>query len=555
MNLKEMRERPVQCLVRVTTNRSVDFVEWLEYHLALGFDGITVFDTGNRSWLDGVCEKYGQKVTVAPRNENWAKKSAIMSAYVSRRHQPVWAVIMDDNDFIWLDVRTYRSIKEVVLNTVPGAEAISVFTKYLSSEKPMIDRVGTQIDCFCHARPNPQGLVAPAAATPNQSLTIVFIPNNTCVPMANAVIPSSPNWVDTLRNRLTVDAYRNYVASKNFEPCVYPVRCYRYELRSKVEMEGRPGTKPVGYTVLDMSMQDARKLFMNIPANPQTETLFAKDKEVVVEAQAPHVPTEIEKIVMEIPLPNGRIENLILRGETVDGIMNAAVAKGYEDTDEHRKAVGQLVQEIRDKIIESSDVYRRVKDMLAVNTPENVMCEQLKIGWVAMKKVLKALPALDIDEYDARKASEAAEAAALEQKAADKIVANDDVAALTAAFDETVNTNKMNADEQAILEEQENERKVKQKNRRKASRKKKSEAAAAAAAKQVLDDSKDSETADATAELDFTLEKVPELEPDDSPRLPVKDEYTLSKDAEETKEPEESTNLLDEVDLSAFMNK
>ena len=539
MNLKEMRERPVQCLVRVTTNRSIDFVEWIEYHLALGFDGITVFDTGNRSWLETVCEKYGQKVTVAPRNENWAKKSAILSAYVSRRSQPVWAVIMDDNDFIWLDVRTYRSIKEVVMGTVPGAEAISIFTKYLSSEKPMIDRVGTQIDCFCHARPNPQGLVAPAAATPNQSLTIVFIPNNTCVPMANAVIPRSLNWVDTLRNKLTVDAYRNYVASKNFEPCVYPVRCYRYELRSKVEMEGRPGTKPVGYSVLDMTMQEARKMFLNIPVNQNTETMFAKDKEIVVEAQAPHVPTEIEKTVMEIPLPNGRIENLILRGENADGVMQAAVAKGYADTDEHREAVGQLVQEIRDKIIESSDVYRRVKEMLAVNTPENVMCAQVKIGWVAMKKVIKALPALDIDEYDARKAREADELDKIDKDAAEKIVSNDDIAALTATFDEKVNSSKMNSEEQYRLEEQENERKAKQKARRKSSKKKKAEAAAA---EPVLDESKNTETAEAAAELDFTLEKVPELES-------AEDKVST------TEEQEESTNLLDEVDLSAFMNK
>ena len=538
MNLKEMRERPVQCLVRVTTNRSVDFVEWLEYHLALGFDGITVFDTGNRAWLDSACEKYGSKVTVAPRNDSWVKKSSILSAYVARRHQPVWAVIMDDNDFIWLDTRTYKSIKEVVMGAVPGAEAISIFTKYLSSEKPMIDRVGTQIDCFCHARPNPQGMVAPAQATPNTSLTIVYIPNNTVTPMANAVIPTTGNWVDTLRNKLTVDLYRGYVAGRNFEPCVYPVRCYRYELRSKVEMEGRPGTKPVGYTVQDLSMQEARRLFLNVPVNENTETLFAKDKEVEYEAPSQHVVTEREKNLMEIPLPNGRIENLILSGGTVETIMESAVSKGYADTVEHRAALASIVQDIRDKIIESSDVYRRVKEMLAVNTPEKVMCDEVHIGWIAMKKVIRALPALDLDEYDARKAK----AAKAEKAAAETIVNNDDIASLTASFDETMNANKTTAEENAVLEEKENERKAKQRNRRKASKKKKAAEAASepaaepdATAEPVLDAPENPKAAEDAAELDLSIEKAPILESDD--------------------ETEETTNLLDDIDLSAFMNK
>ena len=60
----------VNCLVQVKTDNKLDFDEWLTYHLALGFDTIFVCDSGNRAWLDELCEKKGRdKVVLTPRDE------------------------------------------------------------------------------------------------------------------------------------------------------------------------------------------------------------------------------------------------------------------------------------------------------------------------------------------------------------------------------------------------------------------------------------------------------------------------------------------------------
>ena len=40
----------VNCLVQVRTDNRLDFEEWVDYHVALGFDTIFVCDSGNRPY-------------------------------------------------------------------------------------------------------------------------------------------------------------------------------------------------------------------------------------------------------------------------------------------------------------------------------------------------------------------------------------------------------------------------------------------------------------------------------------------------------------------------
>ena len=181
-------------------------------------------------------------------------------------------------------------------------EAISIYVKYLSSEHPMVSRVGTLIDCFQHCRPNPQGKSSPNENTPNTAVTLFHVPNNQFRPLRDPIHPTAPNWTDS-RGVIQNDAkFNSYLLSDTFEPTAYPLRVYKYALKSGVEMDRKPGTKPVGYTVYDPSMQKAREILLHIPMNANTEELFAKDAPVVEAANEKRELTPEEIAENEIPV-------------------------------------------------------------------------------------------------------------------------------------------------------------------------------------------------------------------------------------------------------------
>ena len=104
----------IHCLVQVNGNE-LDFAEWLDYHIALGFDAIFVFNNGNHNWLNAVCERRADKnVVVVPGDEDWSHQSTIIQKFVARRKQPSWAICLSDDEFIWLDPKLYRNIKDFV---------------------------------------------------------------------------------------------------------------------------------------------------------------------------------------------------------------------------------------------------------------------------------------------------------------------------------------------------------------------------------------------------------------------------------------------------------
>ena len=71
----------LNCLLHVFGDRPNEVSEWLDYHLQLGFDLVYVYDSGNRPWLDALCERYGEKVKLMPRAETgWAKAKWVVLA-------------------------------------------------------------------------------------------------------------------------------------------------------------------------------------------------------------------------------------------------------------------------------------------------------------------------------------------------------------------------------------------------------------------------------------------------------------------------------------------
>lgn len=525
-----MANLPVNALVQLTTNNELDFNEWLDYHVALGFDRIFVYDSGSHGWLPEACRKRSERVTLVPPMQNdWRKKRNIIAAYVASSTEPSWAVCLSDDEYLCLDFRLAQGISDYC-NRIIGrqADAVSVFVKYLSSAKPMKNRVGTLIDCFQHARPNPQGMVHPCQATPNYSVTFFAVRTSSDVPMRGPLHPSSPRWCNAVCSALNDGEFNAYLTSPAYNPDRFPLRCYRYALKSGFEMGMAPGTKPVGYTERDNSMILAREKLLGIPANEATEELFAKDEVLAEQPKMPERKLSPEEAAeLELPIPLGKIDYYILYGHDIEHVMEMFVKAGYADTLEHRAVVERVYRRECAMIAESSPVYRKVDEMdRAGGYTDEMICAELKIGKAALNKVRRCLSVIDIGAIDASKAA-VTEAAEKEAKATEELVKETDISALAAKFDEEVNKTPISAEDSARFDEKVEERRAKARENARKQR------ARAKEHKAAMDEGKPTEKKPSKKHA----KKMPETKP----VAPADD---LGED-----------NLLANVDLSAFETK
>lgn len=550
-----MSNFPVNALVRVSTNNALDFNEWLEYHIALGFSRVYIYDSGSHGWLPDICRKHLEHVTLIPAAGNdWRKKSNIIKSYVAQSTDSSWAICLEDDEYVWLDLNVAPNIGEFMNKYVgSSALAISLFVKYMSSMKPMKNRVGTLIDCFQHVRPNPQGLVHPCSHTPNYTLTFFFVPHNKCVPMRGPLTPNTSHWRDPKGNLITEDSLGKYLVSNLYNPDAYPLRGYKYGLKSGIEMGMKPGTKPVGYTVRDNSMINARAALLQIPANEATEELFAKDEFVVEQPKLPKRELSPEETAeLELPIPLGKIDTFILYGYPLEHVIDYAKKNGYEDTEEHRKTIERVYKRECSMIIESTPVYKRLYEMDSNGGyTDDMVCAELKISYPALLKMRKCMSVLDIKRHEVeQKVAEAKEIAVVEadKEQAKAVVESSDIAELTKQFDETVNATPMSQEDAKKFDDEVEVRKAKRREQAKKAREKKKankEAAKKAAEPETLMNGDIKIYKDIYADPSYALiGKVSDQEP---PKESEKTEDGVELDLGET-------NLLNNLDLSAFGN-
>lgn len=472
-----MTNSPVNALVRVSTNNELDFNEWLDYHIALGFNRIYVYDTGSHGWLPEACRKREDRVTLVPMTGNdWRKKSNIIKSYVAQATEPSWAVCLEDDEFIWIDLNVSRSISGFINKYLGSAAlAMSVYVKYLSSEKAMKSRVGTLIDCFQHARPNPQGLVHPCSHTPNFTFTIFYVPDNRCVPMRGPLTPNTQYWRDSKGTILTEAGLGKYLTSQQYNPDAYPVRGYKYGLKSGIEMGMKPGTKPVGYTVRDNSMVAERAALLNIPVNEATETLFAKDDLIVEQPNLPKRELSPEEAAeLELPIPLGKFDTFILYGYPLEHVIDFAAKNGYEDTPEHRVVIERVYRRECSMIIESTPVYKRLAELDAEGgRTDDMICAELKISYPALLKMRKCMSVLNIAAHEAKSVEAAQVAEASDKEQAKTIVESSDIAELTKQFDESVNSAPITKEDEKRFDDEVETRKAKRRESSKRAREKK----------------------------------------------------------------------------------
>ena len=394
----------VNCLVQVKTDNRLDFEEWVNYHIALGFDTIFVCDSGNRAWLDEVCNKRKEHVVLAPRDERWQYKSEIIKDYVSRREFEEWCICLDDHDFLWISPARARSIIEYV-DTIPrSVAAVTFYVKHMSSKEPTRYRVGTQIDCFCHTRREPEGFFPAYNAFPNDGVTL-FRVNDTNMPLRDPVTPVYANkWVDSEFRQMTPSRFKEETASKRFFPTAYSVRCYRYAIRSGVEMNFNDKLVPVGFDVQDLNMQKAREMYLHIPVNPETEKLFAKKE---APEPAPAVPAPVTESAEDkaLPITKARIDKLIFKGMFLEDIIQYVEAK--TPTFDHA-LLEEMFETERRNIIESSSLYTSLQELIDQGKTDDEIRRALCLTETTLARMKVALPVLDIKTEFAKDESDIA---------------------------------------------------------------------------------------------------------------------------------------------------
>lgn len=388
----------VNCLVQVKTDNRLDFEEWINYHIALGFDTIFVCDSGNRTWLDDICNKRKEHVVLAPRDERWQYKSEIISDYVSRREYEEWCICLDDHDFLWISPAKAKSIVEYVEMIPRSVSAVTFYVKHISSKEPMRYRVGTQIDCFCHTRREPEGFLPSYNAFPNTGVTMFRVVDAN-MPMRDPVTPVYANkWVDSEFRQMTPNRFKEETASKRFYPTSYSVRCYRYAIRSGAEMDFNDKLVPVGFDVQDLNMQKAREMYLHIPVNPDTETLFAKHEppEPTKEPPAPAMESTADA---ELPITRARIDKLIFKGMCLEDIIDYVQAKtpNFE-----RARLAEAFETERRNIIASSTIYTALQELIDQDKTDSEIRRALCLTDTTLAKMKVALPVLDIQTQYAK---------------------------------------------------------------------------------------------------------------------------------------------------------
>lgn len=377
----------IDAILRVKGGRETDLNEWIDYHRAIGFDRIFVFIEETPPWWESFARRHTDVnfINAAPK---WSSWHTIGDAYAKHHSGESWAVMLGDSEYIYVDPKGYGTLRHFIETAANGCDAVSVFTKYISSAVGMRNRVGSMIDCFTHVRKDPEGSEAANALTPNDSVMFFRITGQ-ALPLAGRGVSVSSRWLDCRGGRMSVARVHGKESVLS-----YPVRCYNYALRSGTESGFAPGTNPVGYVYLDMSMQTARERAIGVPANAATETAFAKNSGDVPsdEIWTPAAPMEE---MASLPVTAARIDREILCGKRFPAVLEM-MRKRNDRVDE---ATARKVYDHEIEMIKAgSPVYAKFAEMHKAGMEPSEIADAIgvhkeQIG--RMRAVAEALGLLD----------------------------------------------------------------------------------------------------------------------------------------------------------------
>jgi hypothetical protein len=174
-------------LVCLTKNqRPNDLKEFCDYHLAIGFDRINLFDNNSSFSVTELFSKYDNvSVTVVKENcgteTNFKKHYNIYNEICHNKiNHTEWLCFIDDDEFIY--IKDNKNIKEILRDDLP---AMSIFWKMISLPYIIEDRETTLIDTFNYTSKNTEWS--------NNSFVKTMINLNICKNINWGIDPHAPS--------------------------------------------------------------------------------------------------------------------------------------------------------------------------------------------------------------------------------------------------------------------------------------------------------------------------------------------------------------------------
>ena len=138
--------KKAEILSMIRSNRPNDLKEWADYHLAIGFDKITIYDNESTFSVEELFSKY-KKIVVRDIKTDVPPDAAIACLYdfVSKEKEDEgnYIAFIDDDEYVY--TKENKNIKTILNNKM---EVLCLYWKLLSSNNTLEDREGTTIDTF-----------------------------------------------------------------------------------------------------------------------------------------------------------------------------------------------------------------------------------------------------------------------------------------------------------------------------------------------------------------------------------------------------------------------
>lgn len=144
-------------LLTITRSRfSFDLKEWVDYHLAIGFDKITIYDNESLFSVEELFKSYKNVDVVFLKGQYGFNHTGVSNVFAllrsffsNKKGKTTWCGLFDDDEFLY--IKDSMRLQEVLDDSSP----IHPFHwKYISLPNLIKDRTTTQIDTFNYVAPH-----------------------------------------------------------------------------------------------------------------------------------------------------------------------------------------------------------------------------------------------------------------------------------------------------------------------------------------------------------------------------------------------------------------
>ena len=144
----------IELCMMTKSNRPADIEEWVKWHLACGFDRITIYDNNSLFSVKDSLKAYDKVEVREIKGEHGCQDDFknFYSLYdnfcIERKGKTEWVCFIDDDEFVY--VQDGKSIKEMLVDHL---NTICMYWKMISFPIVMEDRHATLIDSFNYYSP------------------------------------------------------------------------------------------------------------------------------------------------------------------------------------------------------------------------------------------------------------------------------------------------------------------------------------------------------------------------------------------------------------------